>query len=319
MRDLQVVLWAVIPPLLLLVYYHRRVPAAPPLPRLLLFFVIGAISGFIALSLEWGFESLATQFVGWDRITRSLSGSAVRQLVEVGPIEEGSKLGGVVLTNLYWQRCYRLRSRRVITVFLTTISVALGFAAEENWVYLSQGTASIFERLIGTPVHAFFSAPWGYALGISYTRSIGQRGLLTKAWLNAVICHALVNVLSSAWRYLPPLRFLSYGLFPFLLWMFWRMEGLFRRSQGKLPLTIISSRTRIHRYWQRGLALFALMLGGNAIFGFFLLARSLTPLSLSQLFYSNVGWFIVSRFLLNLIPALLAWGIYCYLRHLAER
>lgn len=85
MHDLQVVLWAVIPPLILLVYYHRRVPAAPPLSRLLLFFVVGAISGFIALGLEWGFESLASWVVGWDRITHSLSDVAVRQLVKVGP------------------------------------------------------------------------------------------------------------------------------------------------------------------------------------------------------------------------------------------
>ena len=310
------VLWAVVPPLLLLIYYHRRV-SAPPLPRLLLFFVVGAISGFVALGLEWEFESLASPVVGWDRMTRSLSGVAMRQLVEVGPIEEGSKLGGVVLTNLCLKRWYRPRSRQVSTV-LATISVALGFAAEENWVYLSQGTASVFERLIGTPVHAFFSAPWGYALAISYNRT-RRRDLIARAWLNAVICHALVNVLSSAWRYLPPLRFLSYGLFPFLLWMFWRLEGLLRRSQGKLPLVIISSRTRIHRYWQRGLALFALMLGGHAIFGFFLLARSLSFLSPSQLFSSHITWFLVSRFLLNLMLALIAWGIYCYLRYTATR
>lgn len=314
MNDLQVVLWAVVPALLLLVYYQRRVAAAPPLPRLLLFFVVGAISGFVALSLEWGFESLAS-WLGWNRITHSLPGVALRQLVEVGLIEEGSKLSGVVLTNSCLQRWYRLRPTQISAVFLATTAVALGFAAEENWVYLSHGTASIFERLIGTPVHAFFSAPWGYALGISYTRSTKRWELIVRAWLNAVVCHALVNVLSSAWRYSPPLRFLSYGLFPFLLWMFWRMEGLLRRSQGKLPLALISSRIRIHRYWQRGLVLFALMLGGNAVFGFFLLARSLSPLSLSQLFSPDIRWFIVSRFLLNLIPALLAWVIYRYLRH----
>jgi len=50
--------------------------------------------------------------------------------------------------------------------------------------------------------------------------------------VNAIACHAL-NVLSSAWRYSEP-TFLSYGLFPFLLWMFWRMEGLLQRAE-KVP------------------------------------------------------------------------------------
>lgn len=317
MGGFQLVVWAVIPPLLLLVYYYRRVPAAPPLPRLLLFFVVGAISGLVALGLQWGFEYLASSIVDWERITRSLPGVALRQLLEVGPIEEGSKLGGVVLFQFL-----RTRPTRPSTVFLITTAIALGFTAEENWVYLYNGTASILDRLIGTPVHALFSAPWGYALGIascSTIRSGRYRGVVVRAWVNAVACHALVNILSSAWRYSPPLRFLSYGLFPFLLWMFWRMEVLLQRSLFKPPIVLISGRTPIHRYWQLGLALFAFALGGNAIFGLFLLARSLSPLISSQLFSPDVWRFIISSFVLNLIPGLLAWGIYLYLRHSASR
>jgi len=58
-------------------------------------------------------------------------------MVEVGPLEEGSKLGGVVL--FQWKR---LPSRHPSTIFLTP-AIALGFSAEENWVYLANGTASI--------------------------------------------------------------------------------------------------------------------------------------------------------------------------------
>jgi len=315
--NLQLALWAVVPPVLLLIYYSRRVANALPL-SILLFFVVGAISGFVALGLEWGFEAVASQLVSWDRITRSLPGVAIRQLVEVGPIEEGSKLSGVVFTNLYLQRRHLWRPRQRSAVLLATIAVSLGFTAQENWVYFYHNAASVLERLIGTPVHAFFSAPWGYALTVASTLGLAADSSVVRAWLNAVICHALVNVLSSAARYSPPLSFLSYGLFPFLLWMFWRLEGLLRRSQGKLPLAIISSSIRIHRYWQRGLALFALLLGGNAIFGFFLLVREISPLSLSQLFSPVFGWFILSR-LLNLIPGVLAWAIYRYLRYLARR
>lgn len=304
-------LWAVVPPLLLLAYYYRRVFSKPPLLQLLLCFGVGALSGFVALGLEWGFEHLANQWVNWDRITRSLPGVALRQIVEVGAIEEGCKLGGVMLF-VYSDRLPRIHTiSRLSTIFMLTLAIALGFTAQENWIYLSNDMAFVSDRAIGTPVHAMFSAPWGYALA--------RNRRLIAAWVNAVICHALVNIFSTSPRYPPPLHFLSYGLFPFLLWMFWRLEGLLRRVQRKPPIILISGLTPIHRYWQLGLVLFALMLGGNALLGFFLLARILTPLSLSQLFYPDILWFIFSRSLGNLIPGLLAWGIYRYLRYWARR
>jgi RsiW-degrading membrane proteinase PrsW (M82 family) len=317
--DLSLLLWAVIPPLLLLGYYYCRVPFAPPLLKLLMFFIIGAISGILALSLEWVFETVANYFVDWQQLKRWLPGIALRQLVEVGTIEEGCKLAAVFIPTYYLQRKYRLLHS---TVFLFTIAVALGFTAEENWIYLFYDTASILDRTIGTPVHAMFSAPWGYALGIyisSNTRLNRDKKFIFRAWLNSVICHALINVLSSAWRYSLPLRFLSYGLFPFLLWMFWRLEQLLRKVQGKPVITLISDRIRQRRYWQRSLVLFALVLGGNAIFGLFLLVRKISPLSPSKLFDIYILWFIFSRFLLNLFFGVLAWGIYRYLRHSARR
>ncbi|MEH1925062.1 PrsW family intramembrane metalloprotease [Nostoc sp.] len=318
MVDLSLVLWAVIPPLLLLGYYYCRVPFAPPLLKLLMFFIIGAISGILALSLEWVFETVvANYFVDWQQ--RWLPDIALRQLVEVGTIEEGCKLAAVFIPTYYLRRKYRLLHS---TVFLFTIAVALGFTAEENWIYLFHDTASILDRTIGTPVHAMFSAPWGYALGIyisSNTRLNRDKKFIFRAWLNSVICHALVNVLSSSWRYSLPLRFLSYGLFPFLLWMFWRLEQLLRKVQGKPVINLISDHIPQRRYWQRSLVLFALVLGGNAIFGLFLLARTVSPLSPSKLFDSDILWFIVSRSLLNLFFGVLAWGIYRYLRHSARR
>ncbi|OYD91126.1 PrsW family intramembrane metalloprotease [Nostoc sp. 'Peltigera membranacea cyanobiont' 210A] len=319
MVDLSLVLWALIPPLLLLGYYYCRVPFAPPLLKLLMFFIIGAISGILALSLEWVFETVANYFVDWQQFKRWLPGIALRQLVEVGTIEEGCKLAAVVVPTYYLQRKYRLLHS---TVFLFTIAVALGFTAEENWIYLFHDTASILDRTIGTPVHAMFSAPWGYALGTyisSNTRLNRDKKFIFRAWLNSVICHALVNVLSSAWRYSLPLHFLSYGLFPFLLWMFWRLEQLLRKVQGKPVITLISDRTIQRRYWQRSLVLFALVLSGNAIFGLFLLVRKISPLSPSKLFDTYILWFIFSRFLLNLFFGVLAWGIYRYLRHSARR
>ncbi len=319
MTDLSLLLYAVIPPLLLLAYYYCRVFTAPSLLRLLLFFIVGAISGFIALSLEWVFETVANSIVDWQQMNKSLPGIALRQLVEIAPIEEGCKLAAVVVPTCYFKRRYQLRPG---SVFLFTIAVALGFTAQENWIYFDNGTASISERAIATPVHALFSAPWGYALGIfigSYIRLSRYKKVIPSAWLNSVICHALVNFLSSAWRYPAPLSFLSYGLFPFLLWMFWRFEQLLRKVQSKPPITLISGYTPKLRNWQRGLVLFALMIGGNAIFGLFLMGRIISPLSPSQLFYPDILWFIFPRFLLSLILGLIAWLIYRYLRRSARR
>lgn len=284
-----------------------------------MFFNIGAISGLLALRLESNFETVANWIVDWEGIKRTFPGAILRQLVEVGLIEEGCKLAGVVVPTYYLQRTYRLLPS---TVFLFTIAVALGFTAEENWIYLFHGTASIPGRIISTPVHAMFSAPWGYGLAmyISSKNRLNQgRNLIFRAWLNSVICHALVNILSIACGYSLALCFLSYGLFPFLLWMFWRLEQLLRKVQGKPVITLISERLPQRRYWQRSLALFALVLGGNAIFGLFLLANKISPLSPSKLFDSYILWFIFSRFLLNLFFGVLAWGIYRYLRHSARR
>jgi RsiW-degrading membrane proteinase PrsW (M82 family) len=161
--NLYVVLWAVIPPLLFLWFYYRRTPAAPPWLNLLILFIIGAISGFAALGLEWAMENVANRVLDWQQIQRHFSGVVFRQILAIAPIEEGCKLVAVILPISYLQRQYHLRAT---TVFLFTIAVALGFTAEETWIYLSHGTSSILDRIIGTPVHGMFSAPWGYALGI---------------------------------------------------------------------------------------------------------------------------------------------------------
>ncbi|MBD2341905.1 PrsW family intramembrane metalloprotease [Calothrix sp. FACHB-156] len=313
MANFLLVLWAIIPPLLFLAYYYFRISTPPPLLKLLLLFILGGISGFVALGLEIVFETVANWVVNWRQMNYSLPGIALRQLVEIGPIEEGCKLVTVIAPSYYLQRRYRLRPS---TVFVFTIAVALGFTAQENCVYLFNNTASILNRIIGTPVHALFSAPWGYALAMHFSHN---RNLLFLAWLNSVICHAIVNVLSNTGRYSLPLLLLNYVLFPFLLWMFWRMEQLLRRVEGERPINLISGKTLQHRYWQRGLVIFALMLGGNAIFALFILAQKLSYLSWSQLFYPDILWYTVTRFAINLIFATIAWSIYIYLRRSAQR
>nr|WP_242038517.1 PrsW family glutamic-type intramembrane protease [Chroococcidiopsis sp. [FACHB-1243]] len=325
---------------MLLIYYYRRATAPPPLFLLLLCFGWGAIFGGIALGLEWIFEHIINQWEGWQRFTRTLAGVAVRQLVFVAPIEEGCKLAGVVAFRCLVGRRGNGRSP-ALSIFIETIAIALGFTAQESWVYLSNGVATVFERAIGTPIHAMFSAAFGYALAREQGRagtSWEQRSREAEGQgsndqlpitnyhhtthyflINAIICHALVNIFSSAWRYNPPINLLSYLLFPFLLWLFWRMESWWRQVQHQPSIILISGMTAMHRHWQRGLVAFALMLGGNAIFGFFLLVRTLSPLHPVQLLEPDIFWFIASRSALDSIPGAIAWGIYRYLRFAASR
>jgi RsiW-degrading membrane proteinase PrsW (M82 family) len=321
--DVLIVLLAVLPPLLLLVYYYSRIPTTISLMRLLLFFTFGAVSGFVALHLEGVFETVAQWVVNWRIVSSSLFGVALRQLIEVGPIEEGCKLVTVLVLTNHFQQRYRLRGT---TVFLFCLAVSLGFTAEENWVYLFkgfQGMPSVVERSISTPVHAMFSAPWGYALGVLVNDSIystRHRGIVTQAWINSIICHALVNVLSISGGYPFPLRLLNYGLFPFLLWMFCRLEQYLQKLQGQSSRTLVSGFTPKQRLWRQFLMLLTLMLGGNAILVLFALTRDLSFLNRWQLFFDTIVAFSVLRRLsLSLILLLSAWAIYRYSRRLASR
>lgn len=317
--------WSVVPPLLVLGYYWLRVRMRPSTSRLLLCFLLGAVSGVAALGFAWSVEAGLRQAIAWDEITRTLPGIALRQLVEVGPIEEGCKLGAVWLIVQRYGFRRRLPQVTPSEVLLYTTAVALGFAAEENLVYLVNQVASVLDRAIGSGVHAWFSAPWGYAVALWVCRSMRlysprYRVSILLALGNAIACHAWVNILSSAWRYDPPIQWLSYGLFPFLLWMAWRMEWLLQRSQGQIPQPLISGRNKHHRLWQRGLLLFALLLGGNAIFGLFLLARSLSSLSLVQILSTpSLLTFALSRSVLSLGFGLVAFGIYRYLKRRSDR
>jgi len=308
------------PTLVFLVIYYNRTPTAPPLFNTLLSFIVGGISGFVALGLEYMVEFISPWAKYWNQIQHLFLGSALRQLVEIAPIEEGCKFIAVLTLLWYLQLSYKLRAT---TAFFFAIAVSLGFTAQENWLYLYHGESSILERIISTPVHAIFSAPWGYALGIYVPSEIKlkqNKQLVAWAWLNSVFFHGLVNILARSWSYYPSLLYLlSYSLFPLLLWMFWRLEQFFRKIQEKPPIKLISAKTSQSLYWQRSLILLSLILGGNAIFGLLILSKKLDNLQFRQFLKPDVFWYVISVGCLNIVSAVLAWSIYRYLRSLVRR
>ena len=89
------ILWGVIPPLFLLLYYFHRVSNSPSLFRLLIFFVLGGISGGIALGLQWNVEIFLSTFTNWQSVRGNFAVEIWRQLVKIGPIEETCKFAAV--------------------------------------------------------------------------------------------------------------------------------------------------------------------------------------------------------------------------------
>jgi RsiW-degrading membrane proteinase PrsW (M82 family) len=327
--DFPLLITAVIPALLLLAFYCWRLNCSflPPLSRLFLifsFFLLGIISGLFALGLQLIFESLIGKISNWQRFTRTLLGASIRQLFAIAPIEEGCKLAVTFLPVYYLQTRYFWGSQ---AIFLCAIAVCLGFSAQENVNYIFHDSELLFDRIIGTAFHLLFSTPWVYVLSkyfllkniiINSSRHNYRKDLFF-AGLNSVICHAVVNLLSTAGEYQRNLQFLSYGLFPFLLWIFWRLEQYLNLVKNKPKTQLISGITPQHRYWQRGLVLFILMLGGNAIFGMFVLVKIVSPLLSRNIFDAEILWFILSRTFVNLIFGILAGGIYFYLRNSAKK
>jgi len=83
-----------------------------------------------------------------------------------------------------------------------------------------------------------------------------------------------------------PSTFLSYGLFPFLLWMFWRME-LLQKEKAAYCINLYTHLSIL----ANGFSTVYPHPGRQFYFWAFLLARSLIPLSPSQVFYANFGCF----------------------------
>jgi RsiW-degrading membrane proteinase PrsW (M82 family) len=319
--SLPVLLWAVLPPLVVLTYYYLPLQSALAPAKLLLIFCFGGLSGLAALGIARGIELLA-QMIFPGEGTLHFLGEVLRQLLQVAPLEEGSKFIAVLLVLGYLGRRNWLIPIQQNTVLLATIAIALGFAAEENFVYLFHHTGTVFSRVVGTPSHAFFSAAWGYALGMPIYRWSGTykrewRSHLLTAWVGAVFYHALVNSLAIAWHF-PVWAWLVYGQFPLILWLFWRTDRFWRQVQGQRPPSLISAATPLQRARQRGLALLILGLGGNALFFWFLLGNRLNvrvgrpaPLPLEQGVQVRLA-------LLGGVQGAIAAGIYAYLRSQAN-
>jgi RsiW-degrading membrane proteinase PrsW (M82 family) len=268
--------WAVGPPWLLLLFYSRRMRAAPQGWGLFVLFCLGGVAGMLALGLEWLITLGGEQLPGGRAFNRELMGHILRQVLVIGPVEEACKLSAVgVPIGILLKRYHRVPAQPS-TVMLATIAVAMGFGAQESLIYLLNGRGTLTDALLRAPLQALFSAPWGLALGVALGRlnwelASGSRRVV-KGWIAGAFCHAALNSLVYASL---RQRWLSFLVFPWVLWLGWQFEGMVARSQGDLPPRLITATQLGPQLWQRGVVLGMVFLGGNALLGLYGIANGL--------------------------------------------
>lgn len=303
--------WSVVPPLTLLGYYHRRITGKFASWRTCGFFCAGLLVGMVALAVGWQIETNLLRWSYWQNLMSTFGGAVIRQLLVVAPIEELGKFIGFAIPIYFLQQRRLSGSMIAAGIFLLAVALSLGFTCHESWVFLRHGNSSIFERLISTPVHAMFVVPWVYVVATIGFRVNKSRIVL--AWGDCVLCHAGVNICAIASGFNVPVRYLGYCLFPFLLYLFWRMERYLKLVEGRKVKYLLKYFPPSHRYWRFGLIVFALALGGNACLGLFITIQTILPLPINRIWEYSTLTLLIGRILYNIAFGLVGWVIYIYL------
>ncbi|MBS1810620.1 MAG: PrsW family intramembrane metalloprotease [Acidobacteria bacterium] len=174
-------------------FYSRSIYKRPSLRLIAITFLLGGVATFVAFPLNILGQSLLRNYFG--------NGIWVRVLVlflVVGPIEELCKLLAVTL--------YAYRRREFdepLDGVIYSATAALGFAAIENVIYLSQNNPLlVFLRgPLSNPGHALFSSFWGLSLSRakSAPNLVRQRfPIILRGWLMASLLHSVFDMLLLA-------------------------------------------------------------------------------------------------------------------------
>lgn len=190
-----------------------------------LLFVLGTLSAGLALVVETG----AAMAPGAS--SASASGGPLQLLsgvLEPVVVEEAAKLLVVVLFVL-WLR----RPRGSAEGALWAIAAALGFAAVENFLFMSRGGLAlvVLRGPVSTLAHALFSALWGSALGVA--AASGWRSawaLLSGGFLAATMAHAVFNLIAVIAASSPNPLAISFVEAPLLLALYYACIRAWSRS-----------------------------------------------------------------------------------------
>ena len=174
-------------------FYSRSIYKRLPLKLIGATFLLGSAATLIAVPLNLLGQSLFLNLFGNNIWSRFL----VLFLV-VGPIEELAKLLAVAV---YAYRRHEFDEALDGVIYSTT--AALGFAAIENVIYLSQNNPLLvlLRGPLSNPGHALFSSLWGLSLSEakSAPNMVRPRFLIiARGWLLASVLHGIFNALLLA-------------------------------------------------------------------------------------------------------------------------
>ncbi|MBI2935485.1 MAG: PrsW family intramembrane metalloprotease [Chloroflexi bacterium] len=166
-------------------FYHKGVYQPQPKGLVLRAFILGMLATVPAGILEW--VLLPEDIL---QTTRPATFAMANFLI-IGPVEELSKYLAVRL-GPYRSRYFS----EPIDGIIYAAAVALGFASLENLGYmLNFGWKVILVRgPVSTLAHVLFSAPWGYALGITTLRG-RARASIGGMLLGSMLLHGAFNFL----------------------------------------------------------------------------------------------------------------------------
>jgi RsiW-degrading membrane proteinase PrsW (M82 family) len=162
----------------------------PPLRLIFLTFLLGALATIPALALNLIGQQLFYAFAGNTSISQILV-----LFIVVGPVEEAIKM------LMVWIYAYRQPEfDEPLDGVIYSAAAALGFAAVENIVYLTENNAMLvlLRGPLSNPGHALFSAVWGLALCraklVPNLPSL-RLPILVQGWLVASLLHSIFDAL----------------------------------------------------------------------------------------------------------------------------
>lgn len=174
-------------------FYSRSIYKRPSLRVITITFLLGSVATLIAIPLNLLGQAFFLSLFGpgvWTRV-------GIIFLV-VGPVEELCKLLAVAL--------YAYRRREFdepLDGVVYSASAALGFAAIENVIYLSQSNPLLvlLRGPLSNPGHALFSSFWGLSLSRSKSAPnlVSQRfPIILRGWVIASLLHSVFDALLLA-------------------------------------------------------------------------------------------------------------------------
>lgn len=175
-----------VPALILLFYFHKR-DAYPEPGRILLgTFLWGAASCVPAVMLAWPMDAL----IKASGLSGGLLGGFLSAFLAAAIPEELAKMGVV--------RFYAMRKSAFdepMDGIVYGATAALGFAALENVLYVSDGGlgVAVLRAVTAVPGHALYGAVMGYFLGQHRFATEGRGSLLWKAVSIPILMHGIYD------------------------------------------------------------------------------------------------------------------------------